>query len=969
MSRALTLAFWLALTLAWRPADSAPVYDLEQALQEFHDLSLLHKPANPPRRFGQLSSYDRNQNNYDQGNFLRIEPGPEKVLMDVKGPGVLTRLWTAEPMGTLRFYWDGARKPQLEVRWTDLQSEQVIPLASPFVTSAGGGCTMRFPLPFSKGLKVTLSDQTWCHWQIHYQYFSPGTPVESWWPALGPGAGDQGRAVMEAYTAAALAWENPGDLEPGKELQRDFAQLTALTSESVFQPEQDSIITELQVIQGVQEPLPEGLVIEIEQDGEIIRMPWGALSGVWDTTPDSPGLHWGREGLRSWMRIPFFLKAEERITFRWAGEKEGEFVGEFAIRGISAEEGPRLLAMMHQQQIGQGTSLRPPELIGNGRLLAIGTRVHSPDIPLFMEGDELIRLDGEAEPSIRGTGMEDIFDSAWYFMNREFSTAMAAAPLVGEGWKNVAARGAWNPFGIPFAKSLNFELEGGAVNDAPPTTHTLTLLGQRLGPPVMEASAPRVPNSSLDPSEFGQRITLPIEQTALPAYREIIPPVSLEVRPFDAWADPDTTTTGTATLEIREKLHYFAMHLDLPIGWEGKLIHEESEERVFDIGWPWIERWGPEPGIYEFTWSATAPAELRTGPTVVQLRARTNLTEQTPYTIAHPVKLYSTTGNIGQTAVRWDREEITLDGLEFRLSFPEDFIGQQGDMLVVDGTIDRPSGHQQAHAKIRFPPGPHQNLTGQINELLGQFPENGHGIARILMTGKPHRMVFKVGRLPSWIGPQTHADISIAETPDATWEITGARLLRRPQYSHPSSRRIPYRETKPGHFEPPEMLFLLEGEDLKQSISYDVATPQDRILMEQRRAPFLENAEAAPVGFALASAPHRPRRNEGAHGVLFPARRIGERIAINAPPLRGATKVGIQFGYGPWCGVAAVRDSQGRVAGIHELYFRDQVTFPQYLEVNFVQPNRDPTIYIEAYAQSDGGLEARIPIYKVMVLE
>src|SRR5690606_29765624 len=139
--------------------------------------------ADPPRRFAQLSSWDRNLANFDQGNFLRQDKDGEMVMMDVVGPGVLTRLWTAEPMGILRLYWDGSEEPMLTIPWTDLVAGKLPPFIEPFMSTAGGGATLRFPMVFEKGLKVTLSGQTWCHWQIHYHYFPPGSEVESWFPS------------------------------------------------------------------------------------------------------------------------------------------------------------------------------------------------------------------------------------------------------------------------------------------------------------------------------------------------------------------------------------------------------------------------------------------------------------------------------------------------------------------------------------------------------------------------------------------------------------------------------------------------------------------------------------------------------------------------------------------------------------------------------------------------------------------
>ena len=40
---------------------------------------------------------------------------------------------------------------------------------------------------------------------------------------------------------------------------------------------------------------------------------------------------------------------------------------------------------------------------------------------VFLEGDEMIYIDGEPEPSIYGTGTEDYFQGAWYFLDGEFA--------------------------------------------------------------------------------------------------------------------------------------------------------------------------------------------------------------------------------------------------------------------------------------------------------------------------------------------------------------------------------------------------------------------------------------------------------------------------------------------------------------------------------------------------------------------
>src|SRR5262245_47202558 len=68
----------------------------------------------------QDSSYSRKNDNNDAGNFLRVEPNGEQVMVDTDGPGVVTRVWSTGVVGTqmsdkcrFRFYLDGEKEPRL----------------------------------------------------------------------------------------------------------------------------------------------------------------------------------------------------------------------------------------------------------------------------------------------------------------------------------------------------------------------------------------------------------------------------------------------------------------------------------------------------------------------------------------------------------------------------------------------------------------------------------------------------------------------------------------------------------------------------------------------------------------------------------------------------------------------------------------------------------------------------------------
>src|SRR5829696_1961994 len=75
---------------------------------------------------GSVSSYDRTGGNDDgfsgKHSFVRREPGG-LVIADLKGPGVVYRIWTPTPTDdTVEFYFDGETTPRISLPFRDLFS-------------------------------------------------------------------------------------------------------------------------------------------------------------------------------------------------------------------------------------------------------------------------------------------------------------------------------------------------------------------------------------------------------------------------------------------------------------------------------------------------------------------------------------------------------------------------------------------------------------------------------------------------------------------------------------------------------------------------------------------------------------------------------------------------------------------------------------------------------------------------------
>ncbi|MFH0792772.1 MAG: DUF2961 domain-containing protein, partial [bacterium] len=135
-------------------------------MQEPSPLSLWGWAA--PGHAARSSSWDRTGANNDS---IQIRPGESPVLADIKGPGIIRHIWiTTNVVGPngrtliLRMYWDGSETPAVETPLGDFfcvaHGMQANVNSFPVtVVSAGRSRNSWWPMPFSKGAKITITNE------------------------------------------------------------------------------------------------------------------------------------------------------------------------------------------------------------------------------------------------------------------------------------------------------------------------------------------------------------------------------------------------------------------------------------------------------------------------------------------------------------------------------------------------------------------------------------------------------------------------------------------------------------------------------------------------------------------------------------------------------------------------------------------------------------------------------------------
>jgi hypothetical protein len=463
------------------PAEAEPL-GARSLLGELTDLDHLSRVPSVGYRLRQASSYDRASTapdrpgwfaNQDKGQYLRSEARAgrvERVMMDADGPGVVVRIWSANPQGTLRMYIDGASEPSLAAPMKELLAGKVSPFVQPLAHEAAKGMNLYFPFPFKTHCKITTDSGPDMYYQIDYRAYSAPIEVQSFSLA------ELDRLAPEIERAArGLSPTNAPVLAPATaEAPRRFA-LTDGKPVAVSGPGPGVIrALRLRVAPADPETLRRTTLVMRFDGEETVHAPLGDFFG------SGPGLN-------PYSSLPLVVEADGTLLSRWpmpyrrAAELEvhnldGKTVSVSA--ELFVERAPwrpdRLLFHARWRAPEDMPTKKPRDwnlITLEGQGIYVGNML---DIDYFArswwgEGDEKIYVDGESFPGIFGTGTEDYYGYAWcdpglFSHAYHNQTRVDAKDHLGHTSVN-----RWHVLDpIPYSSGLRFDLE---VIDWPHDTH------------------------------------------------------------------------------------------------------------------------------------------------------------------------------------------------------------------------------------------------------------------------------------------------------------------------------------------------------------------------------------------------------------------------------------------------------------------------------------------------------------------
>ncbi len=441
---------------------------IDRLCAEAFDLNRLSQRPEPRYEAGQASSYDRASvapdrdgwfANGDAGHFVdvvRRNGRTEYVLARLQGPGAVTRIWSANPVGVLRMRFDGEEEPRLQCRLADWLSGSYGRSRNPWAYRSAGGWNSYLPIPFSKSLEITVDDSEgdgvkWLYYHVGFRRYIDQVVVRS--PSTEELTDDRAEAVQAESVPKMRVQTLRADVAP-----RTTVRLGALRGPGVGR------VLELRVAPG--DPrLLRWLWLQMRFDGKLrVSVPIG------DFFASGPGVRPFRtlplevlsDGtLVCRFAMPFQRSAE--ILVRNAGETTARVEGTWACD----RRGWNRRSMHFSASWGSDRRFTRPfsdltflDAPGPGVLVGCTLHAANPVAQWWGEGDEKIWVDDDRFPRFFGTGTEDFFGYGWgsgEVFQRPFHAQVRHDAMGGRGHTVLCRWFVADP--IPFAKRVRFQME------------------------------------------------------------------------------------------------------------------------------------------------------------------------------------------------------------------------------------------------------------------------------------------------------------------------------------------------------------------------------------------------------------------------------------------------------------------------------------------------------------------------------
>lgn len=467
---------------------------MQSLLREMVDRKqLVEYPESIPYKAMQASSYNRASVSPDQPGWFADSDGvfcirteknregeTEWVLMEDKGPGVITKIWAVcfyygldDTTGAnLKIYLDGEEEPTINCNFFEFVKGESF-VKPPFAMETRRAGNSYLPIPYAKSCKVTMDKKVFYN-IISYRSYPQGTSVRTF--------------SMDEYNQSQILIDSVGHvLERG--VYGDLASTKnteAYSFHKTLRPQEKETL----LIRKKQKAI-EQLVFQLDAEdfdqalrSTVLKISFDGEQTVWTPLGDFFNIGVGLKTYQMWERA---VQEDGTMICRWImpyqhiAELEIENMGKQDIQmSVTAKVMPytwndRSMYFHSSWRMDDPTPGFPlfdynlVNVKGKGIYVGDQFTVLNPEEGWWGEGDEKVYVDDDTFPSLFGTGTEDYYGWAGgvvpnpedEFYTPFLSNVRVAAPN-SMGYNTCTRTRVLDA--IPFNRQLDFNIESSGSN-------------------------------------------------------------------------------------------------------------------------------------------------------------------------------------------------------------------------------------------------------------------------------------------------------------------------------------------------------------------------------------------------------------------------------------------------------------------------------------------------------------------------
>lgn len=446
----------------------------------------------------QVSSYDRSGGNEDASGGHQVYDGGV-VLADIEGPGVVSRIWTRNPSGTLYIFIDDIEHPILTMPFKSLFEgglEYWSPgfnlMGEPFVGESSGGYYSYIPFPFAEHCRIiaTPEDDNLAY-QVTYVDLPDDTPIQSFDLTLTKDDVRFFKDWQEGWESESLRWPKKDE-----RLHKSRHNYWGHSDSPIFPIEGPGTITELEFrVESADPDILEKVWLSItfdKQEEPSVYAPMGAFFGVtMKGAEDHNTVVLGVEDGRMFCRYPMPFTSYADIRVVNTSDQVADIRYWITWNEDPVDEDYFFSARYAAAETVEGKPYTVADIQGEGHYVGTTIAARGADSLTILEGDDVYLVDGAPADEFHGTGTDDYFNSGWYF-----AEGAVSRPTHAVTYKAAGQPAAFSAFRshltvpVPFKESFVFELEHGPANDRPGVTYESVAYWYQKGESTWSVNSP-----------------------------------------------------------------------------------------------------------------------------------------------------------------------------------------------------------------------------------------------------------------------------------------------------------------------------------------------------------------------------------------------------------------------------------------------------------------------------------------------